>query len=192
MYIIHHFLHQLYRTKCYAVDTYDTSSSSSACPAFCKLRENIDRLFCSGKTAANLKVKSHTGNAVLIKSPKYDCNQTYPKNFMCIYSVKLSCSANRLVISHSDIDLSENDYVQVIDNSKTNVYSPVTGDSWPTDQHHYPSSNLKVILWSDHDNSQGKGFSLQFSCSAIDQVPTQQESGDSLLMASTCNCSMSI
>ena len=61
------------------------------------------------------------------------------------------------------------------------MLTEVTGDSWPTDQHHYPSSNLKVVFWSDdRENSQGKGFSLQFRCSAIEQVPSQQESGDSI------------
>ena len=100
---------------------------------------------------------------------------------MCIYSVKMPCSANGLVISHSEIDLLENDYIQVIDSSRSHAYRPVTGDSWPADQHHYPSSNLKVVFWSDRDTTQGKGFSLQFSCpAAIQKVPSQQiGSGDS-------------
>ena len=100
---------------------------------------------------------------------------------MCIYSVKMPCSANSLDISHSDIDLSDNDYIQVIDDSsRTRVYSPITGNSWPADQLSYPSSNLKVVFWSDRDKTQGRGFSLQFSCPSIEEVPTQQqESGDS-------------
>ena len=94
----------------------------------------------------------------------------------------MSCSANRLVVSHSDIDMAENDYIQVIDSSRSIAYSPVTGDSWPADQHHYPSSNLKVVFWSDQDKTQGKGFSLQFSCPSptTEEVPSQQPgSGDS-------------
>ena len=165
------------------MSTYDTLSSQSACPAFCKInnRNNLNKFFCSGSTVADLKVKPNTGNAVLIKSPKYNCNQPYPKGFMCIYSVKMPCSANRLVVSHSEIDLLENDYIQVIDSSRSHAYRPVTGDSWPADQHHYPSSNLKVVFWSDRDTTQGKGFSLQFSCpTTIQEVPSQQiGSGDS-------------
>ena len=101
---------------------------------------------------------------------------------MCIYSVKMPCSANGLVISHSDIDLSDNDFIQVIDSSRSQPYSPVTGDKWPADQLQYLSSNLKVVFWSDRDTTQGKGFSLQFSCpAAIQEVPSQQiGSGDSI------------
>ena len=167
------------------MSTYDTLSSQSACPAFCKInnRKNLNKFFCNDSTVADLKVKPNTGNAVLIKSPMYNCNvnQTYPKGFMCIYSVKIPCSANGLAISHSDIDLSDNDFIQVIDSSRSHAYRPVTGDSWPADQLQYPSSNLKVVFWSDRDTTQGKGFSLQFSCpAAIQEVPSQQiGSGDS-------------
>ena len=170
---------------CYSVDTYDTLSSQSACPAFCKINnvkpKKFKTFFCNDSTVADLKVKPNTGNAVLIKSPKYKCNQPYPRGFMCIYSVKMPCSANSLDISHSDIDLSDNDYIQVIDNSRSQPYSPVTGDEWPSDQLRYPSSNLKVVFWSDRDTTQGNGFSLQFSCpAAIQEVPSQQiGSGDS-------------
>ena len=172
------------------MSTYDTLSSQSACPAFCKInnRNNLNQFFCSGNTVADLKVKPNTGNAVLIKSPKYNCNQKYPRGFMCTYSVKLACSTNSLDISHSDIDLSDNDFIQVIDDSsRTRVYSPITGNSWPTDQLSYPSSNLKVVFWSDRDKTQGRGFSLQFSCpTTIDEVPThQQESGDSFAVLTT-------
>ena len=59
---------------------------------------------------------------------------------MCIYRVKMPCSANRLVISHSEIDLLENDYIQVIDSSKSHAYRPVTGDKWPAEA---PLSKLK-------------------------------------------------
>ena len=99
---------------------------------------------------------------------------------MCIYSVKLSCAANRLIVSHSDIDIAENDYIQVFDSSRSiAAYRPVTGDSWPADQLHYPSSNLKVAFWSDRDETQGKGFSLQFSCSTTEESLNQQnESGN--------------
>ena len=169
------------------MSTYDTLSSQSACPAFCKINnvkpDKFKTFFCSsGNTVADLKVKPNTGNAVLIKSPKYNCNQKYPRGFMCIYSVKMACSANRLVISHSDIDLSDNDFIQVIDNSRSQPYSPVTGGSWPADQLQYPSSNLKVVFWSDRDKTQGNGFSLQFSCpTTIQEVPSQQiGSGDSI------------
>ena len=168
------------------MDTYDTSSSS-ACPAFCKInnKNNYNRYLCRGNTVANLKVISQTRlNPItyIIKSPKYSCNRNYPKNFMCIYSVRMSCNANRLVVSHSDIDMAENDYIQVIDSSRSIAYSPVTGNTWPSDQQHYPSSNFKVVFWSDHDKTQGKGFSLQFSCPSptTEEVPSQQPgSGDS-------------
>ena len=172
------------------MDTYDTSSSS-ACPAFCKInnKKSYSKYFCKDKSVANLKVEvtANNENAVLIKSPKHSCNQTYPKKFMCIYSVRMSCSANRLVVSHSDIDMAENDYIQVIDSSRSIAYSPVTGDSWPSDQQHYPSSNLKVVFWSDHEK-QGKGFSLQFSCpsSTTEEVPSQQPgSGESIDILTT-------
>ena len=173
------------RTKCFSVEMFDTSSSS-ACPAFCKInnKTSYSNYFCSGNTVANLKVEVTTNNerAVLIKSPKHSCNRKYRRNFMCIYSVRMSCSANRLVVSHSDIDMAENDYIQVIDSSRSIAYSPVTGDSWPSDQQHYPSSDLKVVFWSDHEKPQGKGFSLQFSCpsSTTEEIPSQQPgSGES-------------
>ena len=173
------------------MDTYDTSSSS-ACPAFCKInnKKSYSKYFCRDKSVANLKVEvtANSENAVLIKSPKYSCNQTYPKKFMCIYSVRMSCSANRLVVSHSDIDMAENDYIQVIDSSRSIAYSPVTGDSWPSNQQHYPSSNLKVVFWSDYDKTQGKGFSLQFSCpsSTTEEFPSQQPgSGENIDILTT-------
>ena len=108
-------------------------------------------------------------------------------NLLCI-----STGVCRVTITFSDrikIDnFSIDDYIQVIDDSsRTRVYSPITGNSWPTDQLSYPSSNLKVVFWSDRDKTQGRGFSLQFSCpTTIDEVPThQQESGDSFAVLTT-------
>ena len=170
------------------MDTFDTSSLE-ACPAYCKINnvKNYKRFFCDHKTVDDLKIIPHTGDAVLIKSPKYDCNETYPKGFMCVYSVKLSCRANSLVVSHYDMNLLENDFIQVIDGS--NAYSPITGDSWPADQpQQYSSTNLKVVFWSDRDEAQGKGFSLQFSCpsSTTEEVPSQQPgSGESIDILTT-------
>ena len=71
------------------MDTFDTSSLE-ACPAYCKINnvKNYKRFFCDHKTVDDLKIIPHTGDAVLIKSPKYDCNEneTYPKGFMCVCS----------------------------------------------------------------------------------------------------------
>ena len=154
-------------------------STSPVCPAFCQIirKNSYSNYFCNGKSEADLKVEvtENNQNIILIKSPKHSCGK-YKKNFMCIYSVRMSCSDNGVVVSHPDIDMAENDYIQVIDSSRSIAYSPVTGDSWPADQQHYPTSNLKVVFWSDHGRTQGKGFSLQFSCSSptTEEVPSQQ------------------
>lgn len=127
-----------------------------------------------GNQLNSLQVESQEGKAVLIKSP-HSCNRKYPKSFMCVYNVNMPCSS--VEVSHSNINLLENDFVQVFDSTNSNAYQPVTNSTWPAEQHRFPSSNLKVIFWSDNDSTQGDGFRLQFSC------PTEQpdSSGDTVI-----------
>lgn len=161
------------------MDTYNTVDSSSSCPAFCRLR-NLGKAknhLCSDSRDNDLLVDEVDG-VTLIKSPKYDCNQTYPKNFMCVYNVNMPTCDNGLVVSHSDLDLSANDFVQVSEvvngGANLNTYSPATGTDWQ--QNRFLSSNLKVVFWSSHSEDKGKGFRLQFSCLETNPTSSTSES----------------
>ena len=166
------------------MDTYDTLLSAPSCPAFCRLRQSRKKHFCPRSQDNDLLVSLRGGRVVLLKSPKYDCSSKYPKSVMCVYSVSMPCNSNSVVVSHSKLNLSESDFVQVVDNTRSQGYQPVTGSTWPATQHAIPSSQLKVVFWSDHDNRQGKGFKLQLSCPPYDMSvtsapeTTQQGSGD--------------
>ena len=141
--------------------TYDTlvSEPSNSCPAFCQLKQG-NKHSCKGKSSHDKLLKNANG-VVLLKSPKYDCSSTYPKSIMCVYSVSMPCRSRHVVVSHSELDLSEKDYVQVI-HGRSDTYAPVTGPTWTL--HFIPSTQFKVVFWSDRDEHQGKGFKLQFSC----------------------------
>ena len=167
--------------------TYDILLSGSSCPAFCKLSQTRKKHSCSESRDNNLLVSLMGGRVVLLKSPMYDCSSKYPKSVMCVYSVSMPCSSNSVVVSsHSKLNLSESDFVQVVDNNRSQGYQPVTGSTWPATQHAIPSSQLKVVFWSNDDNRQGKGFKLQLSCPSYDMnvtsapETTQQESGDDM------------
>ena len=90
------------------------------------------------------------------------------------------------MVSHSELDLSENDFVQVIDSTRSQVHQPVTGSTWPATLQAIFSTQLKIVFWSDRDDRQGRGFKLQLSCPPNDMSPTStpentpQGSGDDI------------
>ena len=158
------------------MDTYDTVTSQSSCPAYCRLRPQGDKTSCNMEFENNL-LHSVDG-IVVLKSPRYECDNHYPSNLMCIYTVNMKCSSNRMVITHSNLSLAANDSIQIVDNQ---VHEPVTGtNAWPETQLTV-NSQFRAIFWSNSDEVQGRGFQLQLECANTSPDNTEQESsGDDI------------
>lgn len=107
---------------------------------------------------------AETGSALFATSPMYNCKSNYPRSYICVYNISVACGNNYVRVQPFDIDLADNDFVQVIDYARGQVYQPVSGLKWPATLMNIPSSQFTMVFWSDKDRTQGRGFRLKLSC----------------------------
>ena len=90
----------------------------------------------------------------------------------------MSCSTSHVQVTFStNVNITDNDFVQVIDPTRGQAHQPVSGSSWPDTQLSIPSSQFLLVFWSDKDRTQSKGFKLVMNCPTIDN---SNGSGDQL------------
>ena len=158
--------------QCFQLDRY-TPNFNSRCPAFCKRRDPLKK-FCNSPFQSGT---SASGSFVIAESPDYNCAPTYKKNVICIYNVSMSCSTSHVQVTFSNVNITDNDFVQVIDPTRGQAHQPVSGSNWPDTQLSIPSSQFLLVFWSDKDRTQSKGFKLVMNCPTIDN---SNGSGDQL------------
>lgn len=144
------------------MERYDIASivSSTSCPSLCKLRDPPS--MC--KEDMMEFPLAETGSRVFTTSPMYNCKRNYPRSYICIYNISMSCGNNHVRVQPLDIDLADNDFVQVIDHTRGHHYPPVSGSTWPATLMNIPSSQFAMVFWSDKDRTQGRGFRLKLAC----------------------------
>ena len=113
---------------------------------------------------------------MIAESPDYLCSPKYTHNMMCIYNISMSCNTNQVQVTFSDVDITDNDFVQVIDHTNGQIYPPVSGSTWPVTQRSIPSSRFMLVFWSDKDSTQSRGFKLVLNCPA--ESENRDGSGD--------------
>ena len=83
---------------------------------------------------------SASGSFVIAESPDYNCAPTYKKNVICI---DLQCQhVLQYQSCTSNVNITDNDFVQVIDPTRGQAHQPVSGSSWPDTQLSIPSSQF--------------------------------------------------
>ena len=159
---------------------YDLESITVAqCPAVCKLKDSDEEK--DEECAENNLMVETDGSFAKIVSPRYDCGLQYRRKEICLYNVSLSCETNDVAVSArlSEINLSEGDFLDIIDYSHNHVYEKISGSQALSRDLRILNRQFVVLFSSSKkEKASGSGFNLHMECARKPNTNRGGENGE--------------
>ena len=145
------------------------------CPAACKLKL-MDEAKDKECDQDDLLISSHS--VVTISSPRFYCDKQYRQQEICLYNISLPCETNDVVVStehnQSYLNLSDGDFIDIIDYSQKGKYAEISGSQWPRSNSRIYSKDFVVLFYSSGSSKTDENrFRVHMECSQ----PAKEDEG---------------